>query len=106
MISVIIPTLDEAANLPQLLSTLTAEIDDKEIILVDGGSRDGTVALARAHGVTVVKTEPCRGAQLRLGAQAARGELLLFLHADSVFPARWVVADQGDTHGRTKLRRG
>ncbi len=87
MISVVIPTLDEEAALPRLLATLRRERISGEIIVVDGGSRDGTVEKAREHGVTVIGAESSRGAQLRRGAEAATGDILLFLHADSVFPA-------------------
>lgn len=87
MISVVIPTLNEAANLAALLDSLTSENTDHEVIVADGGSRDGTIELARAHGAAVVRGARGRGAQLRHGAEAARGETLLFLHGDSSFPA-------------------
>ncbi len=87
MISIIIPTLNEVANLGALLRALAAESADHEVIVADGGSRDGTIGLARAHGVAVIPCARGRGAQLRRGAEAARGEILLFLHGDSVFPA-------------------
>ena len=84
MISVVIPTLDEAEMLPRLLSSLAAQA--AEIIVVDGGSRDGTEAVARAHGARLLRAGPGRGTQLRRGAEVARGAVLLFLHADCVFP--------------------
>ena len=87
MISVIIPTLNEGANLPRLLATLKAEPVASEIIVADGGSADGTGAIAREAGVKVIASAPGRGGQIRAGAEAAGGEILLFLHADSVFPA-------------------
>lgn len=86
-ISVIIPTLNEAAHLPRLLDALACEDVPAEIIVVDGGSSDGTRAAAAAHGLTVLSTGPGRGQQLALGAQRANGEVLLFLHADTTFPA-------------------
>ena len=86
MISVIIPTVDEAAALPRLLAGLRCQGVASEIILVDGGSRDDTVPRAREYRVKVVHSAPGRGTQLRAGAEAARGDILLFLHADSVFP--------------------
>lgn len=89
-LSIIIPTLNEASTLPALLSTLAAQADPEDpevdVIVVDGGSRDGTPALARAAGVRVIETRPGRGHQLRTGATAASGEILLFLHADTGFP--------------------
>ncbi len=87
MISVIVPTLDEAANLPRLLRILAGEAAAHEVIVVDGGSTDGTVEMARAAGVRVSVCGGGRGRQLREGAGLADGQVLLFLHADSRFPA-------------------
>ncbi|MFQ5784337.1 MAG: TIGR04283 family arsenosugar biosynthesis glycosyltransferase [Alphaproteobacteria bacterium] len=92
MISVIVPTFDEAANLARLLPALAAQDGGREVIVADGGSRDGTVALARARGARVVSATPGRGAQLHVGALAAHGEVLLFLHADTLFPAGGLAA--------------
>jgi rSAM/selenodomain-associated transferase 2 len=85
MITVIIPTLDEQDRLPALLETLRREDTAKEIIVVDGGSRDMTVQLARAAGVTSIQSAPGRGGQICRGVSEARGDVLLFLHADSIF---------------------
>jgi rSAM/selenodomain-associated transferase 2 len=90
-ISVIIPTVNEAAALPRLLQALAAERPD-EIVVVDGGSADDTAALAKAAGARVLTTSPGRGRQLVAGAEAARGDFLLFLHADSAFPAGGLAA--------------
>ncbi|MCG8594556.1 MAG: TIGR04283 family arsenosugar biosynthesis glycosyltransferase [Kiloniellales bacterium] len=87
MISVVVPTLNEARNLPRLLDQLAAETAGHEVIVVDGGSDDGTDAVARRAGVRLLPSAPGRGQQLAAGAAAARGEILLFLHADSRFPA-------------------
>jgi rSAM/selenodomain-associated transferase 2 len=87
VISVIIPTLNEADRLAPLLRTLGAEPIPHEVIVADGGSGDGTLAAARALGARVVACARGRGGQLRAGAAAARGQVLLFLHADSRFPA-------------------
>ncbi len=92
MISVVIPTLNEAARLPALLSRLAQEPVDHEVIVVDGGSKDGTPAIARDAGVMVLQCDPGRGQQLAHGAQAARGDVLLFLHADSKLPANGLAA--------------
>lgn len=86
MISIIIPTVDEARMLPRLLADLRGQEVPSEIILVDGGSRDDTVPRAREYRVKVVHSAPGRGTQLRAGAGAASGDILLFLHADSLFP--------------------
>lgn len=87
MISVIIPTLDEAERLPALLARIAREPTPHEVVVVDGGSRDATLRAARAAGVRVLGTEPGRGQQLAAGAAASHGDVLLFLHADCRFPA-------------------
>jgi rSAM/selenodomain-associated transferase 2 len=85
-VSVVIPTLNEADKLPHLLTGLAGELDLKEIIVADGGSDDGTQLVALQLGANVIPTEPGRGRALREGAAAASGDILLFLHADSIFP--------------------
>ena len=86
MISVIIPTRNEAQMLPALLTALQNEWAEHETIVVDGGSRDVTVEIARQRGARVFQTPAGRGNQLCAGVRQARGETLLFLHADSIFP--------------------
>ena len=86
-VSVVIPTLDEAGRLGPLVEALRREPELAEIIVADGGSADGTPALAEALGARVIVTQRGRGRQLRAGADAARGAIVLFLHADSVLPA-------------------
>ena len=81
-ISVILPVLNEAVCLPKTLEHLR-RAEDLEILVVDGGSRDGTADLARRHTPLVFEASPGRGAQMNLGARHASGEVLLFLHADS-----------------------
>jgi rSAM/selenodomain-associated transferase 2 len=90
-ISVIIPTLNEHAVLAQTL-TRTAALDLGDIIVVDGGSTDGTVRLAeelcaRAADARVITAPRGRARQMNEGAKASRGEILLFLHADTHLPA-------------------
>jgi len=87
MISVVIPALNEVQNLPRLLAALRCETAVHEVIVVDGGSRDMTVDEARKFDVQVVESQPGRGVQLRCGADVATGDVFLFLHADSEFPA-------------------
>jgi rSAM/selenodomain-associated transferase 2 len=87
MISVVVPTLNEARALPALLTALQNEWPEHETIIVDGGSPDATVAIARARGARVLHAPPGRGGQLCAGARKASGDILLFLHADSTFPA-------------------
>jgi rSAM/selenodomain-associated transferase 2 len=85
-LSVIIPTLNEAGELPETLKRARAIPEVKEIIVVDAGSMDDTPAIAREHNCTVIESEPSRGKQLRLGAQRASGDVILFLHADTWLP--------------------
>jgi rSAM/selenodomain-associated transferase 2 len=84
MISIVIPALNEAANLRRLLPLLAAEIEPHETIVVDGGSNDDTRAVARACGAVLLEAPPSRGGQIAKGATAARGETLWFLHADTM----------------------
>ena len=85
-LSVIIPTLNEASELPETLKRARAIPEVKEIIVVDAGSTDDSQAIARGHNCTVLESEPSRGKQLRLGAEQASGDLILFLHADTWLP--------------------
>ncbi len=85
-ISIVIPTLNEAAELPETLRRLRAVPEVKEVIIADGGSRDDTVKLAEAAGCVVVNCAPGRGRQLRAGAERATGEVVLLLHADTWVP--------------------
>lgn len=85
-ISVIIPARNEEAALPATLMALARE-EVHEVIVVDGDSSDRTVALARQHGAAVVASPAGRGRQLNAGAELASGEILLFLHADTLVPA-------------------
>lgn len=83
-LSVIIPTLNESASLPVLLRALEGDENLKEIIVVDGGSTDATGQIATASGAKVITAQCGRGQQLCAGADAATGEVLWFLHADTV----------------------
>lgn len=86
MVSIIVPALNEASEIGPTLSVLQALEGDKEILVVDGGSEDETVALATAAGVRVLDSARGRGAQQHAGALAARGEVLWFVHADTTPP--------------------
>ncbi len=87
IISIVIPTLNEARRLPHLLADLRAGGAAAEIIVADGGSTDDTREVAREMGADVIRSARGRGHQIAAGAAAARGESLLFLHADSRFPS-------------------
>jgi rSAM/selenodomain-associated transferase 2 len=86
VISIIIPTLDEERSLPPLLATLRQQGTAHEVIVVDGGSRDRTVELAKSSGVRTLVSRCGRGAGMSIGAAASRGDVLFFLHADSALP--------------------
>ena len=83
-ISVIIPTLNEAASLEKTLDAIKNLCANIEIIVVDGGSGDATVAIAEFNRVKLLQSEPGRGTQLRAGAKSAVAEILWFLHADTI----------------------
>ena len=91
-ISVIVPTLNEAKRLPDLLASLQRGDNGSEIIVVDGGSTDATLEAAERHGARCLTAPAGRGQQLAAGAAVARGEVLLFLHADCRFPDRGLAA--------------
>lgn len=82
LISVIIPTLNEEANLPVTLRQLASH-PDVELLVVDGGSTDRTVEIARQFTPYVFLSHPGRAAQMNMGARHATGDILLFLHADT-----------------------
>ncbi len=82
MISVIIPTLNEAENLPRIVDVIAGDEIKSEIIIVDGGSTDGTPTIARKLGLRLVETIPSRGIQIQAGTEAATGDVFWILHAD------------------------
>jgi rSAM/selenodomain-associated transferase 2 len=89
MLSVVIPALNAARTLATCLERVAVA---EEVIVVDGGSTDETVAIARAAGAAVVAAAKGRGSQLRAGAEAASGDWLLFLHADTLPGLDWRAA--------------
>lgn len=91
-ISVVIPALDEAGELGPTLGHLFEGADGGsrvEAIVVDGGSRDATSAIAARSGARVLSSPRGRALQMNAGAAAARGDVLLFLHADTRLPRGW-----------------
>lgn len=92
-LSVVIPTLNAGAGLAACLERLD---DADELIVVDGGSHDDTLIIAERAGVKVIQTSPGRGGQLRVGGEIARGDWLLFLHADTRLDWGW--RDAVDAH--------
>jgi rSAM/selenodomain-associated transferase 2 len=85
-ISVIIPTLNEEAVLGATLKTIQAQAEPFEVIVADGHSTDDTRACASVTGATVLRAPRGRASQLNRGAEAARGDAFLFLHADTLLP--------------------
>jgi len=84
-ISIIIPTLNEAATIAPTLSHLEG-VDNLEVIVVDGSSNDETAELAEARGAKVIQSNPGKAVQMNAGAAAAAGDVLVFLHADTLLP--------------------
>jgi rSAM/selenodomain-associated transferase 2 len=92
MLSVIIPTLNAEQDLPLTLSALIPGVVSgliKEVVISDGGSIDQTCEMAENTGCRCVTGPSGRGVQLAKGARAARGDWLLFLHADTVLSPGW-----------------
>ncbi|HZP35902.1 MAG TPA: TIGR04283 family arsenosugar biosynthesis glycosyltransferase [Methylomirabilota bacterium] len=110
-LTVVIPALDEAANLARLLPDLERACPGAEVLVVDGGSRDGTAkVVAGRPGVRLVPSARGRARQMNAGAAAASGDVLLFLHADTWLPdgaARAIeaaLADPAVVGGRFDVR--
>lgn len=92
LVSVIVPTLNEESYIGDLLDSLKAQDSPHfEVIIVDGGSKDGTAEIARAYGARVFVEPGMREFPSRnLGAQLAQGEILLFTGADAIFPSNLI----------------
>jgi len=95
MISIVVPVLNESANIAALLELLDkniAKAEQTEVNIVDGGSQDSTISLAEAYidkvnySLQVLRSVPGRGTQMNFGANASKGEVLYFLHVDSMPP--------------------
>jgi rSAM/selenodomain-associated transferase 2 len=111
-ISIVVPVLNEAAALPDLLDHLAALRGDVEVLLVDGGSGDRTAQIAGAHPSAPRLLDAPRGraSQMNAGARVAGGDALLFLHADTRLPPDAAaqldaaLRDPGVTGGNFALR--
>ena len=84
-LSIIIPTLNEAGSIKETIIQLQKS-KEVEIVVVDGGSRDNTIALARSLGARVLSTDASKAVQMNAGAAECSGDVLLFLHADTRLP--------------------
>jgi rSAM/selenodomain-associated transferase 2 len=108
-ISIIIPAINEAGNIKKAIATTQVNLNI-EVIVVDGGSSDDTVAIAQSLNVKVISSSPGRAVQMNAGAIAASGEILLFLHADTRLPTgfdemiRTALQQPKTTAGAFKLR--
>ena len=85
-VSIIVPTLNEASHIVGTIRSLQRLSSEKEIIVVDGGSTDQTASLACAQNVLVLKAPQGRGIQMHVGALESTGDVLWFLHADTIPP--------------------
>ncbi len=92
-IAVVIPTLDEAESVEAAIASALAAADPEvEVLVADGGSRDATVARAHAAGARVLACPAGRAQQQEAGWRASRGDVVLFLHADTQLPSGWAPA--------------
>jgi len=109
-VSIVIPVLNEAALMRGFLGHLRERAPAAELVVVDGGSSDATVALAQGHADRILESAPGRAPQMNAGAEAASGKVLWFLHADSRLPAaplddiREALADSRVVGGCFRLR--
>jgi rSAM/selenodomain-associated transferase 2 len=107
-LSVVIPALDEEGQIEAAIASAAAE--GVEVLVVDGGSRDATPRRARDAGATLLTCAPGRARQLGVGVRHARGDAVLFLHADTRLAPGWeravraALADPGVVGGAFRLR--
>src|SRR5436190_14016002 len=86
LVSVVIPVINEAESLPTTIAHVRHNESIREIIVVDGGSTDRTPEIAEQLGCRVLTSKAGRGGQMRAGAAAASGDIVLLLHADTWLP--------------------
>ena len=108
-ISVVIPVINEASGIARILKSLRRQFSG-EIIISDGGSRDKTILVCRQYDVVITQGERGRAHQMNAGARIAKGETLLFLHADTCLPEsgcdqiKQTMEDQTVVGGRFRVR--
>jgi rSAM/selenodomain-associated transferase 2 len=86
-LSVIVPMLNEAATIASTLDALRRGAPDAEIVVVDGGSTDASVAIARPLCDILIDASRGRALQMNAGARASQGDVLVFVHADTIVPS-------------------
>ncbi len=103
--SVVIISLNEENNIRHCIDSIRQTgRDDVQIILSDGGSRDGTLRLALNENIKIVSSLACRGTQFNKGAELAEGEVILFLHADTLLPKNaFEILDKYFKSGKVKV---
>ncbi|HEY3895924.1 MAG TPA: TIGR04283 family arsenosugar biosynthesis glycosyltransferase [Pseudonocardiaceae bacterium] len=84
-VSIVVPTLNEVARIEPCLRRLRRDFPDCELVVVDGGSADGTAELAARHARTI-RSAPGRATQMNAGAEVSSGDILWFIHADCEVP--------------------
>ncbi|MEP6464824.1 MAG: TIGR04283 family arsenosugar biosynthesis glycosyltransferase [Parafilimonas sp.] len=93
MLSIIIPTYNEAEQIAETITRVKKKVahHETEIIIVDGGSSDETVTIAKTYNITtIISNKKGRAAQMNYGAAKANGDVLYFLHADSIPPEKFI----------------
>lgn len=93
-ISIIIPALNEEKFIAKTIQSVKSGFNI-EIIVVDGGSSDNTVEIAESEGAKVIKSKPPRSAQMNRGAEESKGEILFFLHGDTIIPSGYELTIRG-----------
>ena len=110
LVSIVIPTLNEEAIVGSTLDRCREQPPPFELIVADGGSTDDTRRIARTSGARVLNAPQGRGTQLNYGAEHADGDILLFLHADTLLPrnglahVRNAIAEPSTTSGTFRLQ--
>jgi rSAM/selenodomain-associated transferase 2 len=105
-LTIVVPVLDEAAAVAATMAALQPlRAQGHEVVVVDGGSRDGTLGIAQPLADRALLAPRGRAAQMNAGARAASGDVLVFLHADTLLPAGAATAVAGAVAGGARWGR-